>query len=96
MIETIIITLGIIIVLLGVVEIVIGIYIIKSVNKRFIISRNEKGETTIEPLGKSKQKMEFLPEMNQKEVEEMEKSTSMQTFLGRFHKPAKEEEEEEV
>lgn len=64
-------------------------------NKRFIVRTDPKGETTIEPLGRPKQKMEFLPEMSQKELEEAERSTSMQKFLGRFKKPAKKEEEEE-
>ena len=63
--------------------------------KRFIVKTNEKGETTIEQVGRPKQKMEFLPEITQEELEEAEKSTAMQTFLGRFHKPAKKEEEEE-
>lgn len=67
----------------------------KRIFKQFIVKTNEKGETTIEMVGRPKQKMEFLPEMTQEEVEETEKSTSMQTFLGGFKKPAKKEEEEE-
>ena len=63
--------------------------------KKFIVKTNEKGETTIESVGRPKQKMEFMRDMTQKELEEAEKSTSMQTFLGRFAKPAKKEEEED-
>lgn len=56
----------------------------------------ETGEANITPLKKPKQKMEFLTEMDRKELENAENSTSMQTFLGGFSKPAKEEEEEEI
>lgn len=62
--------------------------------KRFIVKTNEKGDTIIESLERPKQKTEFLSEMSQKQVEETEKSTSMQRFLRRFHKPAEEEEDE--
>lgn len=72
-----------------------GIASILLSKKKFIISMNEKGEMTVQQVGRPKQKMEFLGEITQQELEEVEKSTSMQTFLGRFHKPAKKEEEEE-
>jgi len=95
MIEAIIISLGIIIALLGVVEIIVGIYIIKSANKRFIVKTNKEGETTIESVGKPKQKMEFLEEIDRKQVEDIERPGALQSFLGQFKKPAKKEEEEE-
>lgn len=63
--------------------------------KKFIVKTNEKGETTIEALNRPKHKVEFVGEPTQQEVEEAEKSTSMQSFLGRFKKSAKQEEEEE-
>lgn len=63
--------------------------------QRFIVNTNEKGETTIEPVGRPKQKMEFLPEINQKELEDIERPSPFQKFLGKFKKPAKKEEEEE-
>jgi hypothetical protein len=64
--------------------------------KKFIIKTSEEGEITIEPLNRTKQKMQFLPEMDQKEIEAAEKSSAMKSFLGGFKKSAKQEEEEEV
>lgn len=63
--------------------------------RQFIVKTNEKGETTIEQVGRPKQKMEFLPEINQKELEDIERPSPFQNFLGKFKKPAKKEEEEE-
>jgi len=61
--------------------------------QKFIV-KTANGETTIEPLNKPRSKVEFLPEMTRAEVEEAEKSTSMQVFLQGFRKPEKETEEE--
>ena len=72
-----------------------GIASILFVGKKFVIKINEKGQTILEPINKPKQKMEFMRDMTQEELEEAEKSTVMQTFLGRFAKPAKKEEEED-
>jgi len=62
--------------------------------KRFIVKTSEKGETTIEQIGRPKQKMEFLPEISQQQLEDIERPTRLQNFLSKFKKPAKEEEEE--
>ena len=62
--------------------------------KRFIIKTNEKGDTTIEPLERPKQKTEFLGEINRKEEEEIERPTILQNFLSKFKKPDKEEDNE--
>ena len=63
--------------------------------KRFIVKTNKEGETTIESVGKPKQKMEFLEEIDRKQVEDIERPGALQSFLGQFKKPAKKEEEEE-
>lgn len=62
--------------------------------KRFIIKTNEKGETIIESLKKPKHKMEFGGEINQRDLEEIERPDNLQEFLGKFKKPAEKEEEE--
>ncbi len=63
--------------------------------KKFIVSTNEKDEVIIEQVGKPKHKFEFLGEINQKQLEDIERPTSLQKFLGRFKKPASKEEDEE-
>lgn len=63
--------------------------------RQFIVSTNEKGQTRIEQVGRPKQKMEFLPDIDQKELEDIERPSPFQNFLGKFKKPAKTEEEEE-
>jgi len=62
--------------------------------KKFIVSTNEKNEVVIEQVGKPKTKLEFLGEITQKELEDIERPTALQKFLETFKKPAKEEEEE--
>ena len=62
--------------------------------KKFIVSTNEKNEVVIAQVGKPKTKLEFLGELTQKEVEDIERPTALQKFLGGFKKPAKEEDEE--
>ena len=62
--------------------------------KKFIVSTNDKNEVIIEQVGKPKHKFEFLGEINQKQLEDIERPTSLQKFLGKFKKPAQEEEEE--
>lgn len=74
-------------------------YIIASVllaDRKFIVKTNEKGETTIEPQNRPKQKMEFAPDLTQKEIEDEERPTGLKGFLGKFAKPAKKEDEEET
>lgn len=62
--------------------------------KKFIVSTNEKDEVVIEQVGKPKVKLEFLGEIDQKQLEDIERPTSLQKFLGKFKKPAQEEEED--
>ena len=62
--------------------------------KKFIVSTNKKNEVVIEQVGKPKTKLEFLGEITQKELEDIERPTALQKFLETFKKPAKEEEEE--
>lgn len=74
-------------------------YILASIilaNKKFLVRLDEKkNEIFIEPIKKVVNKMEFLPEIDQKELEEIERPLPLQSFLSRFKKSAKEKEEEE-
>ena len=72
-------------------------YVLASVllsKKKFIVSTNDKDELVIEQVGRPKTKLEFLGELTQKEVEDIERPTALQKFLGNFKKPAQEEEQE--
>lgn len=64
--------------------------------KKFIVSTNEKDEVIIEQVGKPKHKFEFLGEINQKQLEDIERPTALQRFLGKFKKPASKEEDEDL
>ena len=55
----------------------------------------ETGEGRIVPLNRPKQKVEFVGEATQKEIEEIERPAPLRKFLSGFAKPAQEEEPEE-
>lgn len=63
--------------------------------KRFLVKTNERGETTIEPLNRPKQKVEFISEPTQEDVDEAERPAGMRKFLKGIVKPPKEENAEE-
>ena len=55
----------------------------------------ETGEGRIVPLNRPRQKVEFVSEAMQKDIEEIERPEGLRKFLSGFAKPAKEEEPEE-
>ena len=67
-------------------------------NKRgFEIKIDKQGEKVfIEPIKKTKQKVEFVGEATQKQIEEIERPTGLQGFFNKFAKPVKEEVDEEL
>ena len=64
-------------------------------NKRgFEIKIDKQGEKVfIEPIKKSKQKVEFIGEATQKQIEEIERPKGLQKFFNKFAKPVKKEED---
>jgi len=65
-------------------------------NKRgFEVKIDKEGEkVTVEPIGRPKQKVEFLGEATEDEVKDIERPTGLKRFFSKFAKPPKEEEEE--
>lgn len=61
--------------------------------KGFEIKIDKEGEkVSLEPI-KKKQKVEFVGEATQKQIEEIERPKGLQRFFNKFAKPVKEEEE---